>query len=584
MNFKLSGRGAQRWALIVAFTLGLITFNGFSQPTSVEPASRPSGRSLLTEKVKERILPNGLRVVVVERHNAPLFFSLIAFRVGSNQELPNRTGLAHFLEHMLFKGTKTIGTKDYGKEKKILKEMDLVAEQIRQRQVEMKEWRYEKFEEYTTQLKSQLSDEVREKGGQDEAYMWQQVLMVLPSDSSQLPEEWRKTPWIISDARRNYWDLYRQILVLRVKMAELEKAHRKLIDEGEPLDAIYDRHGAAMHNAFTTNDQTTYMVGLPSNCLELFMALEADRFQNPVFRQFYREREVVMEELRMRESEPDDKLYKILLTTAFDAHPYGRPVIGWLSDIRTTLREDLEDYFLQYYAPNNCQITLVGDVSAEEVFRLAEKYFGSWKPAKIAEEIVTSETFFGGEKRVEVELEAEPRVYIAYRVPVAPHPDGYPLDLLSHILSSGRTSRFYQNLFQGKQLTSQPISVWDAPGGRYPNILVIYALPKPPKTLQEVEEGIYEELEQLKRELVSEWELEKAKNRFRMSELTRLRSNQALAFTLSSYFVNRGDWRAYEEDLQRILAVTPADIQRVAQTYFTKANRVVVTCTRPATQ
>ncbi|MFN3821429.1 MAG: M16 family metallopeptidase, partial [bacterium] len=474
--------------------------------------------------------------------------------------------------------TRKIGTTNYKKEVPLMIEMEAVARQIRDRQIRLQEWRYEEFESFVTEIKAQLPDEIRKKGSQDEVFMWKELLRTLPTDTSDLPDKWKSHPWMLIDKKKNYWNLYREILILRIKLTELEEQHKKLITEGEPLDAIYDVYGSAMHNAFTTNDQTTYMVGLPSNCLELFLFLEADRFQNPVFRQFYREREVVMEELRMRESEPENKLYKALLTTAFDAHPYGKPVIGWLSDIRSTLRSDMEDFYFRFYAPNNCQLTIVGDVKAEEVFRLAKKYFSSWKKVEVTEELITSNPPLMGERRVTMELEAEPRVFIGYHVPVPPHPDAYPIAIIEQILGSGKTSRLYKSLFQLNGVTAQPPGVWRAPASRYPNLFVISGIPKSPHSLNIVEEAIYKELEQIKDEPVSDWELEKIKNQYRMSEITRLRSNQSLAFTLSSFYVNRKDWRAYEEDMERLMAVTPEDIQRVAQKYFTKSNRVVVRC------
>jgi predicted Zn-dependent peptidase len=538
----------------------------------------PSGT--LEERVHERILDNGLRVVAVERHAAPVFFALISFRVGSNQELPNHSGLSHFLEHMLFKGTKTVGTLDYRKEQPLMEELERTAAKMRDIQIMLQEWRFDLFEEFTTRVKAELPEDVRARVGSDEAAGWRAVLENLPVDTAGLPTEWAAHPWTLIDRDHNYWALYRELMELRVKIADLIVQQRKFINQAE-FDGIYDSHGAQVTNAFTSNDQTTYLVGLPSNCLELWMFLESDRFQNPVFREFYSEREVVTEELHMDENEPDWLMFEGLQKAAYDAHPYQRPIIGWLSDIRLTLRSDMENHFRTYYAPNNCQITVVGDVDAERVFQMAQEYFGRWKPAKLAEDVTVTEPEQNGERRVAVEFDAEPRMLMAFHAPVAPHPDYYALYMLDYILSSGKTSRFYRKIFEEQGLTAGP--PWSSgPNARYPEVFTIGATPKAPHTVEEVEAAILAELERFKSEPVSQLELERARNNFRAWQLGRLRSNQWLAFTLSSAFVNRGDWRTVDEDFQRVMAVTAGEIQQVAQKYFTARNRTIVTMVKPA--
>ena len=532
---------------------------------------------MLEDRVHETILDNGLRVLVVERHSAPVFFSLITFRVGSCQELPNHTGLSHFLEHMLFKGTKNVGTTNYKKEAPIMAKLEDVAGRMKTLQQSMEPWRFDKFDEFANQVKAALPDSVRNQIGSDVAAAWRATLERLPSDTSTLPEEWLQTPWLIADRDRSYWQDFLGIVNLRAQLWELMAEQKQYITAGEPLDAIYDVHGSAMHNAFTSPDMTAYMVGLPSNCLELFMYLESDRFQDPVFREFYTERDVVAEELRMGENEPDEVLYDTYVSAVFQGHPYGRPVVGWLSDIQTTLRTDMEAHFWRYYTPNNCQITIVGDVDSEQVFKLARRYFDSWKPGTPSSEVTMVQPDQKGEQRLVVEFDAEPQVMIGYHTPVMPNPDAYTLEMLDNILSSGRTSRFYRNIFAGKGLTAGSPWTSTMPSDRYPNEFTVGAVPKAPHTAGEVETAIYEELERLKTEPVSDRELERVKNRYKFWELGRLRSNQALAFTLSGAFGIRGDWRTVEENFNRLMAITPQDIQRVAQKYFTPENRTVVT-------
>lgn len=538
----------------------------------------------IEERVSELKLENGLTVVVAERHNSPVFFTLSTFRVGSCQELPNRSGLAHFLEHMLFKGSKTVGTTKYKAEAPLMDRMEIVAGEVRDQMRELQAWRYDMFEAHALKARAELSPEILDKAALDEGLLWESILEVLPVDPAELPAEWQTTPWIIREGDRDYWSIYRNILKNRAEIARLLAEAKQYISESEPIDGIYDVRGSNDMNAFTTEDQTTYMVGLPSNCLELWMYLESDRFQNPVFREFYSEREVVMEELRNHENDPDNALWYKMIGTAFDAHPYGRPVVGWLGDIRSTLRSDMEGFFWKYYTPNNCQIAIVGDVDTEEVFRLARKYFSKWKAGEPSPAVTIVEPSQSGERRTTIEKDAEPKVLIAYHIPAAPHPDAYALGIAQAILSGGKTSRFYRKIFEEKGLTAGAPGVYDGPADRYPNLFIIEAAPKAPHTTAEIEAAVYEEIERLKSEPVSEWELERTKNRIRVNELNRIGSNQWLAFSLSSSFVQFGDWRTIASEYERKLMVTPDDIQRVIKKYLVPENRTVAMLVKPQTE
>jgi len=208
----------------------------------------------LEDRVREMKLDNGLQVVVVERHAAPVFFVLSTFRVGSCQEQPNRSGLSHFLEHMLFKGTETIGTSNYRKEKPIMDQIERIAAEMRDLQITIEPWRYELFDQYVAKLKSELPPEVREKVGGDEAGGLRVVLEQMPSDLEQLPEEWHATPWMLADQQHDYWKLYRKTIELRVRLIDLMKEQKQYVTESEPINTIYDVRGAKMLNAFTTPD------------------------------------------------------------------------------------------------------------------------------------------------------------------------------------------------------------------------------------------------------------------------------------------------------------------------------------------
>jgi len=484
---------------------------------------------------------------------------------------------------MLFKGSKTIGTSSYKAEVPLMEKMEGIARRIQANMTAMEAWRYDQFEEYSLGVRTGLPREVLDKSAGDEAVIWRALLDTLPKDPSELPAEWNASPWTFKDDKSDYWGLYLEILKLRAELSDLLTKQRQYFTDTQPLDGIYDVHGGQSFNAFTTEDQTTYMVGLPSSCLELWMYLESDRFQNPVFRQFYSEKEVVLEELRNDENEPEYMMWTAFQGAAFNAHPYGRPVIGWMGDVRSTTRSDMEDFFWRYYTPNNCQITIVGDVDAEEVFKLAKKYFGKWKPGEPSPEVTIKEPEQTGERRVTVEFDAEPQLLIGYHIPAAPHPDSYAISILQSILSGGRTSRFWKNIFE-KGLTGDAPRVYSGPADRYPNLLVIETAPKAPLPIEEVESAILNEIERLKNEPVSEWELERVKNRIRVSDLNRIASNQWLAFSLSYAFIRSGDWRSLTDDYNRRLEVTPEDIQRVARKYLTQQNRTVAVLVKKENQ
>jgi predicted Zn-dependent peptidase len=544
---------------------------GATSSWSAEATMTPS----LEDHVRELKLDNGLTIVVAERHNSPTFFALSTFRVGSCQELPNRSGLAHFLEHMLFKGSKTIGTKNYKAEVPMMEELNKLALEVRDHMTLLEAWRYDKFEEYSRDLRANLPAEVREAVATDEAAGLEALYKALPTDPTALPADWRTAAWMLKDNKTDFWALYREIIEHRVRIAKIIADQKQYTTESEVLDGIYDFRGASFMNAFTTPDQTTYMVALPSNCLELWMFLESDRFVNPVFREFYSEREVVMEELRNRQNDPESFLWQKFMGTAFDAHPYSRPIIGWLGDIRSTTESDMDEFFWKYYTPNNCQISLVGDLDTDEVFRLARKYFSSWKAGAPSPAVTIIEPTQEGERRLTVERDANPQLMIGYHIPVAPHPDAYALTVMSNILSNGKTSRFYKSIFEEQGLTASSPYAFNGPSDRYPGLLILNGAPKAPHTNEAVERALYAELEKIKTEGVSDFELQRVRNQYLKMELGRLANNRWLAFSLSGAFVDQGDWRTATLELERIQAVTSDDIKRVATKYLTADNRTV---------
>jgi predicted Zn-dependent peptidase len=329
-------------------------------------------------------------------------------------------------------------------------------------------------------------------------------------------------------------------------------------------------------NAGTSWDFTQYIVSLPSNKAELWMLMESDRFCNPVIREFYKERDVVMEERRLGiESQPQGRLIEEFLAVAYKAHPYGRHVIGHMSDLQTMTRSEAEDFFRKYYGPNNLTIAIVGDVNPRHIKSLARKYFARIPAGPKPDPVETVEPPQIGERRVTVEDPAQPFVVIGYHKPGIIHPDNAVFDAITDIIGMGRTSRLHKSLVKEKKIAVAASAFQGLPGNKYPGLFLFYAVPAKGHTHQECEEAIYEEVEKLKAELVTSEELAKAKTRARAGLIRQLDSNSGLAGQLTFYEVVTGDWRNLFNQLDQIDKVTAEDIQRVAKEYFTKKNRTV---------
>ncbi len=547
-----------------AFFLCLILFLALVAPFA--------SASTLEEKVQEFTLDNGMQFLVVERHEAPVAFCAIAFRVGAIYERPGITGISHLLEHMLFKGTETIGTVDYRAEKKYLDREDELAEEARRLMIEIETWRLDYFDEYVTDLTSSFSDEDREAIGTDRALELE--LLIEKIEAAGPTDDMRGVHALLEDGDVDYFELYMTLKKTEMALYDTMAEHRDLIISNE-LWETYMNNGSRMLNAGTSNDGTFYFAYVPSNRLELFMLMESDRLENAVFREFYTERDVVMEERRMSENRPEDVLYESFMATAYTAGQYGVPVLGWMSDLRMMTRADLQGYFDSYYAPNNALGIVIGDVDFDDVRKLAKKYFGALESGEELPALTTIEPAQQGERRVVVRQDAKPTLSIGYHVVNAPHPDAYALDVLSSVLSRGRTSRFYRTIYEEQGLTRAAPSAWIGPGNRLDPLFVIDADPKEGHSLEEVEAAIFAELERLKTEPVEMRELERVWNQTEAEIVRSVGSNIGLAFRIGMYAAMRGDWRALLDDMERMKEVTPKDVMRVANDYFTVENRTV---------
>jgi predicted Zn-dependent peptidase len=527
----------------------------------------------LEDMVTEFTLDNGMKFIVAERPAAPVFFGAIIFRVGSINERDGITGISHLLEHMMFKGTTTVGTKDYAAEKKYLEEEDRLASQIRDLRHRIGPWRLEILENFARQVIADLPEERKSEIGSDRIKELSVLLEVMETAGVH-PDEAETYPTLLQGGGTDYADLFINLKQTELELERTMLEHKDLIIPEELWDA-YLRNGARMVNAFTSNDVTAYFAYLPANRLELWMMLESDRMRDPIFREFYSERNVVAEERRLHENDHDSALYDELVATAFEASPYGWPVIGWMSDIQAITRDELKAYHTRMYAPNNAFGILVGDLDPSRVKKMAEQYFASIPAQEPPDPIVTQEPQQKGERRVAVEFPANPEVMVGYHVPTKPHPDSYPIDVLASILGQGRTSRFYKKIYDEMQLTSQAPQVTFEPGERLDNLLVISAVPRYPHTTEDVEAAIYAEIEAIQNEPPSERELQRIKNMLDANLVRMLGSNLGIAFNLGTNEAIRGDWRAFLEDIETVKQVTADDVSRVASKYLVAENRTV---------
>ena len=380
------------------------------------------------------------------------------------------------------------------------------------------------------------------------------------------------------------YDLERRRMVGRdeKKLAELEKAWKEAIAQADrfvvpnAFGEIVDREGGVGLNASTSTDETDYFYSFPSNRLELWAYLESERFLKPVMREFYKERDVVMEERRMRtDSQPTGRLLEQFLAAAFTAHSYGRPVVGWPSDLRSFSASDAAAFYERYYVPANMVVAVVGDVKAAEVVPLVEKYFGRLPSRPRPEPVRTEEPPQRGERQVVLKETAQPFYIEGYHRPDGKHPDDAVYTTTALLLSAGRTSRLYRSLVRDKKIAAVAQAAGSLPGDKYPGLFALLAVPTPGHTPQEVRDALRAEIERLKVEDVPPAELQMIKTRAKANLIRRLGDNQGLAVQLGGYQARYGDWRDLFREVDRIDRVTAQDIRRVANETFAEANRTV---------
>ena len=356
--------------------------------------------------------------------------------------------------------------------------------------------------------------------------------------------------------------------------AAIEKADGYVIPNLYPQ--IIEENGGVGMNANTGEDSTNYFYNFPANRVELWFYLESARFLHPVFREFYKERSVVREERRMRtESDPQGKLFEQLIATAIEAHPYRVPTVGWASDIENLRVEDARQFFDKYYVPANMTMSVVGDVDPKRIRSLAEEYFSRLPKKPLPEPVNTVEPVQEGPKHVEIESPAQPMEFIVYHRPDQYDKDDPVFDVISSVLSSGRTGIIYRDMVRDKRLALAAGTEDTLPGGKYPNLFFFYLIPGRGHTAEENEKELDTILDNFEKQKVDDATLARVKVKTRASLIRQLDSNEGLAQLLATYYANYGDWRKLFTSIDDIDKVTADDVQRVAKQYFTPQNRTI---------
>jgi len=459
------------------------------------------------QKITTKVLPNGLTLLVCERHDAPVFSYTTFVDAGDVNDPSGQSGLAHMFEHLAFKGTSQIGTTDYPDEKIALEKVEAA----------------------------------------NNAYE-AEYLKAVGRDPAKL------------DALKKAF------------LAAQAEAHKYVIPN--QFTDVAERNGAEGLNAETGLDSTEFFWSMPENRLELWAWLESSRLSDTVPREFYKERDVVVEERRMRtDSSPIGRLVEQFLATAYVAHNYGRSSIGWPSEVSQINATEAMEFHKKYYIGSNIVVTVVGDVNAAEVMPILEKYFSKVPGGPKPEEMTTIEPKQFAEKTVTIREQTQPFYLEGYHRPDYRDPDDAVYDAISDIMSNGRVSRLYRSLVRDQQIAAEAQGFSGFPGDKYPGLFAFYAVPLPGHTPDQMRDAIHKEIEKLKAADVTDDELAMFKTRTRADLLRGLADNQGLANSLAEYQTRYGDWRELFTQLDKVNKVTKADIRRVANKVFVASNR-----------
>ena len=486
-----------------------VSLTGFWLLVPLLASSLASAQDLQSfeKRITVKVLPNGLTLVLCERHDAPVFSYTTFIDAGDVNDPSGESGLAHMFEHLAFKGTSQIGTTNY------------VAEKVALQKVEEANNAYEA--EYLKQV------------GRDD-----QELAKL------------KQAFVAAQAEAEKYVIPNQF----TEVAEANGAHDL--------------------NAGTGLDDTQYFWSMPENRLELWAWMESSRLADAVPREFYKERDVVMEERRMRvDSNPIGRLEEQFIATAYVAHNYGRSDIGWPSEVGQINATEAMAFHKKYYVGGDIVVAIVGDVDPKTELPMIEKYFSRVPGGPKPEDMTTVEPAQFAEKSVVIHDPTQPIYMEGYHRPSYRDPNDAVYDAISDILSNGRVSRLYRSLVEQQQIAAEAEGVSPLPGEKYPSLFAFFVVPLPGHTPAEMRDAIHKEIEKFKTTDVSDAELQMYKTRTRAELLRSLDDNQGLANSLAEYQTRYGDWRQLFLQLDRVDKVTKADIRRVANQVFVASNR-----------
>jgi predicted Zn-dependent peptidase len=442
-------------------------------------------------------LKNGLRIIVVPDTNVAVVSCRLYYFVGSMYESAGYTGLSHMYEHMMFKGTKKLGTTNYAAELPLMAAIDSL-------------------------------DRLR-----------------------YLHEQASGTDSIVN--------------ALEKQQAALLEKQRHYIKKDEIWE-LYQNNGATHLNAWTADDMTAYIVTLPKNKVELFYWIESDRMRNPVLREFTSERDVVMEERRMRyDNRPLGRYWERLNALFYVADPYRNPTIGWATDIRAFTRAKLEQHINRYYTPDNAVIVMVGNIDSLKAKTDIERYFGALpRAARPKEEVVTREPAPVGETRFTVHDDAAPRMDLMFHLPGYPDAVLYKMDIVEGIFS-GRSGRLYRRLVDKEGLCT---NIGASNNSRLnDSYFTVWAELKNEADPAKVERIIREEIAQAAAVPPTATEMRRITNEIRMSFVTDLKSLEGLSDRLA-WFERLGNWKAMLDYPERIAAVKPEEIPAAVKRYL----------------
>lgn len=501
----------------IALLAAAVGFGAFSPSPGGVLAAETSRAEV---RVETFTLDNGMKWLLVRRPEMTTASAGWAARVGSANERPGITGLTHLFEHMMFKGSRVVGTRNIERDLQIIDEQERLQERIRAlEEVQRERWR-----------KGEIDD---------------------PFDAKQ------RTP---------------ELKELDQKFQALVEEQRALMVKDE-FDKIYTEAGGSGMNAFTNSDMTVYFITVPANKLELWFWMESDRLFNLVLREFYSERDVVHEERRLRtESTPTGKFDEMFEAMLWQSHPYSWPVVGWPSDLRSISKAQGEAYYDTYYAPNNITAAVVGNFDPDKVKEYARRYFGR-RPRGAVDPppVVTLEMPQVAEQRLSAECDCQPQINVAYKTVPFGHSESFPLEVLVGLMN-GRTGRLYKSLVLEKKIASSASTTQDS--RRWAGVFGFNAETQGDASPDRLEQAWYAELRRIQEEPIPPEELQKVKNQIQADAFRRLEEPFFLLVQLL-YYDALGDWTHLNRWAERTLAVTEADVKRVAKKYFGRENRTV---------